>query len=504
MEIELKLRLPSSALNALLADPLLAKSRKTRKKLVNTYFDTPAQTLALAGISLRLRSDGKQWLQTVKSGGKSQAGLHQREEIEFPVAGPTLEWAALAATPFAPVFEPIKDQLVPQFSTHFQRDIRRLRGATGAEIELAMDHGKIIAGDRHESLCELELELVSGPVDDLFSLALLLVERHPLVADSRTKAERGSRLAQGTAPAPPLKADGAALPSGAEARTVARLAIEQALAHWQNNAPGFMSQLDPELYDSEYLHQVRVAVRRLRVACGPLAQAVNWQNAELQPIRVSLRKLGQQLGEARDWDVFIEETWPLLARHLPDAAHRQILNEQAELLRRTAGLQAQVALNGREGQRLLLQLGRSLMQPEAAVEPYPFPVSTTSPSFEGLKTELDQLDQKLRKALPKLSSLDATRLHQLRITAKKLRYITEFIASRYPAQAINEWLEWLKKAQTIFGGRNDRTTAKVKIETLCATAGSQPDKIRRTLRAVLRRQALPKLALAPLPDPYWH
>ena len=496
MEIELKLRLPPSALDALRADPLLANIRKTRKQLDNIYFDTPQRTLAQAGIGLRLRRDGRRWLQTVKGSGSSQAGLHQREEIEFAVAGKALEWPPLAGTTFESVLEPLKDQLVPQFHTRFERDIRRLRGATGAEIELAIDHGDILAGDRREPLCEVELELLSGSVDDLFSLALLLVERHPLVADNRSKAERGSRLAQGTALAPPAKAVAPALPPDADAHAVARLAIEQALAHWQANEAGFLNQLNNDDYDSEYLHQVRVAVRRLRVACGPLARAVHWRDEGLAPVLGSLRKLGQRLGAARDWDVFIEETWPPLADRLGNAALRQTLQEAAGLLQGTARLQARAALEGRETQRLLLQLGRCLAQPDEAPP-------TSSASFDALTARLDQLDQKLRQALPRLARLSPTRLHQLRIVAKKLRYLTEFIGSRYDRQATEDWLDWLKKAQTIFGGRNDRTTAKARIEALCAAIEPRAGKVRSRLRAAMRKQSEPELALPPLPCPYW-
>ena len=505
MEIELKLRLHPDGLAALLSDPLIAKSCKTRLQLVNTYFDTPDRTLAQAGISLRLRSDGKRWLQTLKGPGTSHAGLHQRDEIEFPVSGPELEWGVLADTPYEATLAPVKTQLVQQFTTRFQRDIRRLRGATGAEIELAIDQGVIISGDRQETLCELELELVSGPVDDLFSMALQLAKRHPLVAEPSSKAQRGGQLAQGPVQSAPVKAADSVLPAGADAQEIARLSIEQALAHWQDNQAGFLRQSSHshQPYDSEYLHQVRVAVRRLRVACGPLAQALKWNNTALDPIRFSLRKLGQQLGEARDWDVFIEETWPLLSPHLPDAAQRQIIKEQAHLLQQTARLQAQAALEGREGQCLVLQLGRCLVQPDSATKPAPLANSTNSPSFKALTAELDQLDQKMRKAIPKLSKLSPRKLHDLRIVAKKLRYLTEFIARRYEPKAVENWLEWLKTAQTIFGGRNDRSTAQEKINILCASALEKPTKAREKLLSALKRQPLAKLDVMPLPKPYW-
>jgi triphosphatase len=493
MEIELKLRLPPGALAALRADPLWGRTRATRKQLDNIYFDTPQRALAQAGISLRLRSDGKHWLQTVKGGGSSRAGLHQREEIEFAVAGPALEWGPLAGTAFEPVLEPLKDPLQPQFQTRFKREIRRVTGAAGGVIEVAIDEGEILALERREPLCEVELELKSGPVDDLFALALLLVERHPLALDNRSKAERGSRLAQGTAPAPPAKAAALAAPPGEDARAIARAAVEAALAHWQANEAGFLAQPQGDHYDSEYLHQLRVAVRRLRVACGPLAGAAQWREEALAPVQDGLRALGQRLGTARDWDVFIEETWPPLAEGLHDAALHQKLQEAAGLLQGTARLQAQAALEERDTQHLLLQLGRCLAQPD------------TGPSipFDALTAQLEKLDHKLRQALPRLEHLSPARLHRLRITAKKLRYLTEFIASRYDPQATEAWLDWLKKAQTVFGVHNDRVTARAHIEALC-TGTEHPGKLQHMLQAALREQDPPELSLPPLPEPYWH
>lgn len=493
MEIELKLRLPPVALAALRADPLWAPTRATRKQLDNIYFDTPQRALALAGIGLRLRSDGQHWQQTAKGGGGSRAGLHQREEIEFPVAGPALEWGPLAGTAFEPVLAPLKDKLQPQFRTRFEREIRQVTGAAGGIIEVAIDHGEILAGDHNEALCEVELELKGGPVDELFALALLLVERHPLVLDNRSKAERGDRLARGAALDPPVKAAALTIPPRDDARDTAREAVAACLAHWQANEAGFLAQPQSGHYDSEYLHQLRVAVRRLRVACGPLAGAAPWRQEALAPLQDSLRALGQRLGVARDWDVFIEETWPPLAEGLHDAALRQKLQEAAALQQATARLQAQAALQERDTQHLLLQLGRCIAQPEDEGPPLP---------FDALTAQLEKLDQRLRQALPRLEQLSPARLHRLRITAKKLRYLTEFIAGRYDAKAVEAWLDWLKKAQTVFGLHNDRVTARTHIETLCAGM-EQPGKLQHSLQAALREQEQPDLSLPDLPEPYW-
>ena len=122
--------------------------------------------------------------------------------------------------------------------------------------------------------------------------------------------------------------------------------------------------------------------------------------------------------------------------------------------------------------------------------------------YDALTAQLDKMEQQLRRALPRLDHLSPTRLHRLRITAKKLRYLTEFIAGRYDAQATEDWLDWLKKAQTVFGVHNDRVSAHAHIETVCAGM-EQTGKLQHGLQATLREQEQPELSLPDLPEPYW-
>lgn len=498
MEIELKMSLPASSVEALKADLLLVKARRTRKRLDNIYFDTPGHALAQARIGLRLRKDGRRWLQTVKSGDSAQAGLHQREEIEFAVCGKALEWAPLAGTEFEAVIKPIQKLLAPQFRTLFTRDIRRLIGSSGAQIELAIDQGEIIAGKKREAICELELELKSGSADDLFEVALELASRHPLVLSNRSKAERGNALARSLPPSAPVKAADVLLVPDANTSAAARLAIDNCLTHWQANEAGFLAQpaaCSAGGYDSEYLHQLRVGLRRLRVACDPFARLAGWQLDTLALIKSPLRKLGQQLGAARDWDVFIEEIWPALCDALDNAAARKALQEEIDLRRDLAHWEARAALASRETQHALLLLSQCLAGSAADDAAYQ--------RFNRLKSQLDDYQHTLAQGAQELEKLQPKRLHELRIIAKKVRYLTEFMASRYDAEAVEHWLKWLKKAQDTLGSRNDRRAATARIDQLCEAVAKRHGKLKRKLHAALESRALPELDLAPLPDAYW-
>ncbi len=504
MEIELKMRLAPADLAALKADPLIADARGkrgVRKRLDNIYFDTPDRALANARIGLRLRKDGRRWLQTVKSGGSAQGGLHSRDEIEFAVAGKALEWPALKDTAMQDFFEPLKAALKPAFRTRFVREIRVLHTPGGGEIELAIDEGEVIAGTRREPICEVELELKSGEASALFDLALALASRHALVLSNVSKAERGDALARRAALAPPMKAAELDVPADASAHEVARGAIANCLAHWRGNEPGFVAQAHTDSYDSEYLHQLRVAIRRLRVALDPLARLAGWPADALQAVKKPLQQLGQRLGAARDWDVFTDESWPALAERLDDGGLRMALREAIDLQRALAQCEARAALENRETQRALLVLGRC-MAPPAKPEPVADGAVADS-SFEPLHAQFDDYAARLAQGAAALDELKPDELHAVRIVAKKMRYLIEFTAARHDATAVQAWLKWLKKTQELLGESNDRSTAFARLDALAKLVSKRHGKVKHTLHAALQMKEAPRLKLPPLPPAYW-
>lgn len=196
LEVELKLLLPPSAQARLLAHPLLQEPGLVAERfdLVNIYCDTPEQTLTQSGIALRLRNKGSQWLQTLKTRGAAQVGLHARSEWEMPIAGPALEWDKLPAD-LLPAGLAL-DTVQPLFETTFTRHTWQVKH-NESRIELAMDEGAARAGNATQPIGEIELELVEGSPADLFSLAEQLATTLPLLPSDISKAERGYRLVNG-------------------------------------------------------------------------------------------------------------------------------------------------------------------------------------------------------------------------------------------------------------------------------------------------------------------
>ncbi|XOT95272.1 CYTH domain-containing protein, partial [Alcaligenes pakistanensis] len=85
LEQELKFFVPESARPGLLTAFDVVRTGSITLNAI--YFDTPERDLARAGIALRLRKEGEQWVQTVKLRGPDTLS---RIEINHPRPGPEL------------------------------------------------------------------------------------------------------------------------------------------------------------------------------------------------------------------------------------------------------------------------------------------------------------------------------------------------------------------------------------------------------------------------------
>ncbi|MGE8361735.1 inorganic triphosphatase [Pseudomonas sp.] len=218
-ETEIKLRVSRDTLAALREHPLLKKRNKSgweQRDLLNQYFDTPERDLAKAKVALRLRRDGDQVIQTLKSRGHSVAGLSERNEWDWYLTKAKLDPKKLDDSCWpASLAELDKKQLKPIFTTDFVRERAEIawgRGKAKVVIEAALDLGKVIADGQQEEICELELELRQGEPDALLELASELAADLALMPCDISKAERGYRLFDAASyavslPLPDLSAD---------------------------------------------------------------------------------------------------------------------------------------------------------------------------------------------------------------------------------------------------------------------------------------------------------
>ena len=272
VEVELKLAATAATMDTLLASPLLrehARSTVRSRNLVTTYFDTADQRLSRRGLAFRVRQSGKKFIQTLKTASVGEGAETARGEweVELPDSTPQLtafnEPAVLDLTGLI-----LPDELVATFETRFKRqamlvewpDANRLP----AQIEVAFDRGAIRAGGGEVPICEIELELKRGQARSLFELAQSLRALAPLRLQPLDKAARGYGLVTG---APPAwhKAEAVKLDENMQVEDALQRILGGCVRHWVQNEGAAQDGRDPE-----GLHQLRVALRRLRSALTPV------------------------------------------------------------------------------------------------------------------------------------------------------------------------------------------------------------------------------------------
>jgi len=456
VETELKLRISPEQLARLKRHPLLRKhqiSRPVTRRLYNIYYDTPKLELHKSAMALRLRRSGRQWLQTLKGGGSVKAGLHQRNEWEIPVSRAALDFSSPQAAEFDEYLPlSLRKKLQPVFVTDFSRTSRMLDWQ-GAQIELCMDHGEVRTEQHSAPICELELELKSGEPGQLFDLALALLEIAPFELEAVSKAELGFRLLSGYADRP-VKGEAPDIAKKATLADVLQMLIWSCLLHLQGNLRGAMGS-----DDAEYLHQMRVALRRLRVV---LRMAEKFRADEsLSALGRDVAALCVALGRTREWDVFIAQTAQPMCARMAGHAGLQAMLATSERQRDGCYAALRGAAQARELQRLMLRFSVWMNSPywRQFGEDVP-PVRSFS------ARRLRKLAGRFALSGLQLNTLDAARLHSLRILAKKLRYSAEFFASLYGRQKTGAFLTALSEVQEVLGQINDVAVAHRLLEEL--------------------------------------
>lgn len=462
-EIELKLRVQPADVPPLRAalTRLAGGVRARHGMLTSLYFDTPQLGLLQAGVALRVRRVGRRWVQTLKGGGVVHGGLHVREEQEGPVARPLPDVRRLGSVPGVS-WTDVAPQLVQVFGTEFRRSVWNLSYQGGA-IEAALDRGIVHCGERREDILELELELKAGPPAVLHALALELAAIVPLAPDPVSKAERGYRLYQGL-PLAPVKAAAAVLEKSLTVEQAFVAIVRACLDQLQRNQYGVVAQNDPE-----FIHQMRVALRRLRSALSLFSAAVPRES--WQPWAAELRWLAGALGAARDWDVLAEELLPLLIAQMQPRQPLHYLPGRVKAERRKSRRKARAAVRSPRYGLLVLAMERWLGAREWTAAASAEQRALLDAAIQPLaKTLLDRRHEQLRRRGRHLNRLSDEKRHQVRVTAKKLRYAAEFFATLYSRKAARPYLAALVALQDVLGALNDDATALRHAARLCEAA----------------------------------
>jgi len=451
VETELRLAVPRQWQDKLKRLPLLISAGRGRAKsarLESTYYDTPDGALAAAGMTLRIRKNGQRRLQTLKIGSGWQAGLTERVEVEGWVRGdrPVLDHIPLPDIREFLTADGVWDRLEPAFVTDFRRTSREVRfeGEYGrARIEVDLDLGEIRAGAKTTPVSELELELKDGDPAALFELARAIHELVPLRIEYRGKALRAGQL---NAPPDPLPAKGRKPPlvPGSRIKRSAVTILKACQTHIAANEAAILESMHPE-----GPHQMRVALRRMRAA---LRMFANLGAPDLTAhVLAEARWLARALGEAREWDVYIDEL------HHPV---EQALGESIPALKELRGLAVARQETGYRDARAAVASARyTALQLDLGLLIETISGGASAAALERSEVFaascLEKRFRKVRKMGRRALQGPNEALHELRLEMKKMRYAAEFLASLFPADKAKAFARAAARLQSLLGHSND-------------------------------------------------
>ena len=460
-EIELKLLVDADRLADFNAASIIqtnARNKGTRKHLKSVYYDTREQTLRRNGLSVRVRQSGARFVQTVKAESADDPLRRTEWEASVPSIAPDVG----LAMPFIPDklrADIERHRLEAVFTADIHRHVRIIDLPSGT-VEVSFDNGCLKSGDQSMPVSEIELELKGGNAGAIYELALRLAEHEPLRPSIRSKAARGFDLAAGTPP-PATKPQRLRLDPSISLDEAFTTILRSCLRHLLVSLPAAEDGRDPE-----GVHQLRVSLRRLRSAFDLMrsAGALN----TLGSLRSEARWLAQNLSAARDWDIFQQETLPTIAKACPSVPGFDALEQVAEKRRSAAYGKVRLAVADRRCSCFVLGLGgwieargwRSDVAPDGLGR-------LAEPAINFARRILSDQHAKVLKRGRRFKSLTAEELHRLRLAAKRLRYVADFLLPLYgDRKPVRRFSRKLADLQEELGSYNDMALTASLLEGL--------------------------------------
>ncbi|MEL6961160.1 MAG: CYTH and CHAD domain-containing protein [Pseudomonadota bacterium] len=470
VELELRLTGDPETLNAIFTSSSLTQATVEGEEvtdLESRYYDTPELDLRAKGIAYRVRANGKGFKQTLKSGDEANAAVLKRGEWETSLEDeqPKLEALPKHARDQIPKAA-FKAGLEQAFATRVRRRTRTIALAGPGRIEAALDLGEIETGAGGLPIAEIELELLDGQPAALYELALELQKIGPLRLETRSKSTRAfERLTQ--TPPPWHRGNAPSLRVEDSVENAMAAIFQSCFDQWVANQAAAIDGRDPE-----GVHQMRVALRRLRSALSVFRKLIPedqyvWLNADA-------RRAISALGPARDWDVFQNELLAPVVIARPGDAGLKALGRRARARCQGGYRQARKHLESADYTGFVLRFGHWLEQSAWRHASSAKRAQVLAKPIAGFAGKL--LEKRHRQALTKgknFNELETAKRHELRIAMKKLRYSVEFFKPLYEKSSVKPFLNRVKALQDDLGLLNDVAVAEGLLEDLMARPGKR-------------------------------
>lgn len=461
-EIELKLATDKQYVSRLSKHPAVihkSAAKPSSHKLTNIYFDNPDLKLMDAGITLCVSNTSSGWIQTIELPGSSFIGLHQRLEWIAPIAFNHPDFTKIVDPILVRVFpnNKLRKSIIPIFKTEIHRTSWQLVFNNGDQVEVAFDLGRLIVNDKEEVISEIKLKLKSGNIGRLFALALEFQDVIPLNIENYTQSQRGYAYYRDSPPQV-IKAQLPTLTRKMNANIAFKEIVWECIHQLQLNQNVVL-----HTSDIEGVHQMRIALRRLRLAFSLFRLILGHKKCAF--ILSELKWLSDILGKARDIDVLLTQTIPSITKQLKH--HQGLLTLQQLALKRQLKVYDFIreALLSQRYNCLLLTICSWLENQKWKETKKHYKLVNVA------ARTLNKLHKQLLRHNENLTDMPPEYRHATRIASKKLRYAAEFFMSLYPTKDCAKFIKILAQVQECLGQINDIIVAEKLLDEL---NGPQP------------------------------
>jgi CHAD domain-containing protein len=467
-EIELKFVLPGQAAEVAVV-ACLRENNYTVEDLdpvrhVDTYLDTFDWSLMKNKLSLRYRVSNSAAVYTLKSIAPIEDGIARRMETEIPLDRPVDLPAVIPVKRIRKLVDGIifPRKLLEQIQVRTDRRRYRVVSPEGADVELSFDTSSFSLRGLHkprrtQKLAEFEAEILTGPETALEVLSSLLSKKFNYSPSKASKFEVAIERFKITVPS---KKPSERLRVRLDDRL--DLAIRKVFTvqfqRLREQLPGV-----PLDIDTEFVHQARVATRRMRSGLRLFRDAIPEATADY--LGGELKWLGGMFGAVRDLDVFLLNLsrFKRKIERFP-AKKKQAFESWIEEHRRGLLDALCEALGSPRYKTLERRITQFLERPLPSRPRAPLAVKAVREVAPVLI--IDKFEAAIKQGATALAKPKLKEFHRLRIQMKRLRYACEFMAPAYN-DALDSFIERTVEIQDCLGELQDTVFTRKFVDSLC-------------------------------------
>ena len=462
-EFEIKLLFPGERLKDIEAF-LIANGGARRQHLLAFYIDTPDFLLTKSGIAFRIRKEGRQWIQTLKA---STANVLERLEHNVVISGdgknlPSWDINLHQKHKAGKLLKKVLSKSSGKdLKIVYQTDIWRRKALVNTDsgcIEYALDCGSVFtegsSGLVEVFVQEIEVELKNGSPEVVFHQAKEVIRKFDAYIDTRSKSERGFLLAQGLRFKPPQKVVNLSLKNVINKHEIICILVNSCMTQILNNQS--VLNLGHNDY-SEYLHQLRIGLRRLKVVFKYLGNL----NDELSLEGVdSFKTVFKKLGQYRDNHFVSKFLNPILLT----LGGSEVKLGGVQALPHPASITKDINFQLFLLEAMFLGRRKSQNEMDAATKLDKYKDFAEFKSF--INTQFTKNFKSFSEKISQFSDLDDYEIHDLRKKMKFIRYSLEFFKDYLSKKRFEVFYKRTSALLQHFGFFNDICVSIERIELL--------------------------------------